>query len=47
LGGQCPHCGADPVEFDVFVQQDRLAEVRPVGRERNWRSEEGFQVLEE
>jgi len=47
IGGPCPHCGSDGLEFDVAVNLDRLVAVTPLLEERQTHSSEGFTVLEQ
>jgi hypothetical protein len=47
IGGPCPHCQADNIDFDVLVENDRLMEVRPLGLERKEHYPRGFLVLDE
>jgi hypothetical protein len=47
IGGPCPHCQADNIDFDILIENDRITEVRPLGPERKEHHREGFIVLEE
>jgi sarcosine oxidase delta subunit len=47
IGGPCPHCQTDNIEFDVVVESDQLKEVCPLGLERKEHYPDGFLVLEE
>jgi hypothetical protein len=47
IGGPCPQCGIDAIEFDVIVEADIITGVVPVGLERSGASEEGYTVIEE
>jgi len=47
IGGPCPNCHTDNIEFDVLVENDRLREVCPIGSRRKEHYPEGFLILEE
>lgn len=46
IGGSCPHCGMDNLDFDVVIKKDRLVEIKPVPGGRSISGPEGFVVLE-
>jgi hypothetical protein len=46
VGGPCPHCAADNLEFDIRVDDNRLEQVIPIGKERTVHSREGFRLTE-
>lgn len=45
VGGPCPHCLADNLDFDVIIRDDRIVGVEPV-TEKRLASSEGFIVVE-
>ena len=46
VGGPCPHCGADNLDFDVVIESDKVVGVRPVRGDRSSTGPEGFVVIE-
>ncbi|MBI3968722.1 MAG: hypothetical protein HY329_24060 [Chloroflexi bacterium] len=45
IAGPCVACGADFIEFDVLIADNKLLEVRPLGVEREAFAPEGYVVL--
>jgi hypothetical protein len=45
IGGPCPLCRADALDFDVLVEDDQFTSIVPAAERRHSRSE-GFVVLE-
>ena len=46
IGGPCPYCGADNLDFDIMVEDDKLIGIEPVQGVRTTSHPEGFIVLE-
>lgn len=46
IGGPCPVCGEDSLEFDLIVEYDRIVAVQPVGVHRESFLPEGYVVEE-
>ena len=46
IGGPCPHCGADNLDFDVLIKDDEVVGIEPVHGPRRPTGPEGFLVLE-
>lgn len=46
IGGPCPHCHADNLDFDVLLKNDELVEIEPVRGSRTASRPQGFVVLE-
>jgi hypothetical protein len=46
IGGPCPHCGTDNMDFDLVVQNDAVVRLEPVRGERSISGPEGFVVVE-
>lgn len=46
IGGPCPHCRVDGIEFDVMIENDIIDRVVPVGTDREESPEEGYVILE-
>ena len=47
IGGPCPHCSVDCVEFDVTIENDVITSVTALGADRENYSEEGYSIIEE
>ena len=46
IGGPCPNCGKDMLEFDVILENNVLMELIPIGEERRDASDAGYRVIE-
>jgi hypothetical protein len=46
IGGPCPHCKADNLDFDVLIEEDEIVGIEPVHGARRATGPEGFIVLE-
>lgn len=46
IGGPCPHCGADNLDFDVVIEDDKIVGITPVQGDRPPTGPEGFVVIE-
>jgi hypothetical protein len=46
IGGPCSNCGADGLEFDVFLASNQIEKVEIVGEERPSVTELGFEIIE-
>lgn len=44
IGGPCPSCGEQYLEYDITVEHDRITAVTPVGLRRSNPSKEGYVV---
>jgi hypothetical protein len=47
IGGPCPHCHTEYLDFDIEVENDQITGIVPVVPERRRESPEGYRVLEE
>jgi hypothetical protein len=45
LGGPCPNCGEDYLDFDILAEADRIVALKPVGKNRPDSTPEGFVIL--
>lgn len=45
IGGPCPNCGTEFLDFDVLIVDNRVAEVRPATTPRPPGGDEGFVVV--
>ncbi len=46
IGGPCPHCQSDYIDFDVLIENDRVLSIEPIKGARPASGPEGFVVLE-
>ena len=46
IGGPCRECGADNIEFDMILECDSIAEIKPIGIDRPTSNEKGYIVLD-
>jgi hypothetical protein len=44
VGGPCPHCNTEYLDFDIVIEHDRIVSLGPLSRELN---EIGFLVLQD
>jgi len=47
IGGPCPNCGVEFIDFNILVEENRIVTFRPIGTKRVSSSPEGFIVLDE
>ena len=45
IGGPCPECGTDNVEFDIVLNDDNLDSLSVIGLKRLEFSEKGYQIV--
>jgi hypothetical protein len=46
IGGPCPHCKADNLEADVFLNDDRIERVMILGNDRPNPLSDGIEIVE-
>lgn len=47
IGGPCPHCGKDDIEFDIYLERDSLTSLTVLGLERANFSKKGYQIIKD
>ena len=47
IGGPCPHCGTEYLDFDLCIEGSRLVELRAIGTVRTSYSPQGFVIFKE
>ena len=46
IGGPCPNCATDNIEFDLMIEANQIKLVIPLGLERLHASPDGFEIIE-
>jgi hypothetical protein len=46
LGGPCPYCLKDDLDFDLLLESDRLVSLKPASKDRDYPHDDGFFILE-
>ena len=45
IGGPCPNCGEQYIEFDLLLKKDRIISITPIGTERPHETKEGYIIV--
>jgi hypothetical protein len=46
VGGPCPHCQKDDLDFDLLLESDRLVSIKPASKDRDRPPDYGFLIID-
>lgn len=47
IGGPCPTCNTEYIDFDVLIEGNRIVGLYPIGTSRPSSTPEGYEILDE